>query len=489
MKKKLLIFVVAYNAENLIQKTLDRIPDNLDDKFEVEILVSDDCSNDNTLFNAKETKKKGNFKYTFIRTSENLGYGGNQKLGYTYAIKNNFDLVALLHGDGQYAPESLNILLSEFDRDKKTSLVLGSRMMNKFSALKGRMPLYKFLGNIILSKVQNLLLSSNLSEFHTGYRIFDVKSLSKINFYLNTNNFHFDTEIIIQLFANKFIIKEVPISTFYGDEACHVNGFKYALNVCKASIKYKLMKLGIFYDPKYYSYQKIGEILYEDKLKFESTHSLAFNAITAKSNVIDLGCADGYLSKKLTDKKNCKVFSYDFENSNYLNLQNFQNIDLNKELPDIDYQNIDYIVLLDVIEHLYNPERFLKNLNEKINTNKKIKILASTGNVCFFITRFMMFLGQFNYGPRGILDITHTRLFTFSSFRRLFENQSYSIHRKIGVPAPYPLAIKNNLLSKILLNINKFLIRFSKGLFSYQIFYEIKPKLDIKTEYKNIFDN
>ena len=201
----------------------------------------------------------------------NQGYGGNQKIGYHYAIKNNFDFVVLLHGDGQYAPEVLTKLLKP-TLNNKFNIVIGSRMVKKSLALRGGMPIYKFFGNIILTQIQNFLLSTKLAEFHSGYRIYSVNSLKRIPFYLNTNDFHFDTEILIQLFLVNEKIKEISIPTFYGDEICHVNGLKYGFNVIRMTFIASLQKtLGINLTRKFkkvnfvikYSKNKIDKLLVE----------------------------------------------------------------------------------------------------------------------------------------------------------------------------------------------------------------------------------
>ena len=180
----------------------------------------------------------------------NLGYGGNQKIGFFYAIKNEFDYVALVHGDGQYAPECLPELVGPL-ASGEADAVFGSRMMTRGSARKGGMPLYKFVGNKILTAFQNSLLRSGLSEFHSGYRLYTVDALRRIPFQLNTNDFHFDTEIIIQLIVGGWRIKELPIPTYYGDEICHVDGLKYAKDVLIATLKARAQELSIFYDRKF----------------------------------------------------------------------------------------------------------------------------------------------------------------------------------------------------------------------------------------------
>lgn len=247
MKKgKILVSLVAYNAENHIISVLKRIPDNfLNNKnFEVQILLLDDASADNTAKIAKESDIIKNEQITIIKNEKNLGYGGNQKKGYNYAIQNGFDVVVLLHGDGQYAPEILKNMIEPI-LVGKADCVLGSRMVNRKDALKGGMPLYKFLGNIFLTTFQNIVLGSSLKEFHTGYRAYNVTALKKIPFNANSNDFEFDTDIIIQLIDNKLKIWEIAVPTFYGEEISHVKVIKYGLMVLRSTILSRLQKLGL----------------------------------------------------------------------------------------------------------------------------------------------------------------------------------------------------------------------------------------------------
>jgi len=262
MKKKCLIYVVSYNHENFILSTLNRIPHILSKHYNVEILVANDKSKDKTLEEARKFKTK-KFKYNIISFYKNLGYGGNQKIGYYYSILNNFDYVVLLHGDGQYAPEYLMDILEKFKEPDQFSAVFGSRMIKKGSALKGGMPLYKFIGNKILTFAQNSLLNSNLSEFHSGYRAYKVESLKKICYQKNSNDYCFDTQIIIQLILNKLKIKEISIPTFYGDEISYVNGFKYAVQIMIETLKAHFMLKNIIYIKKF----KISDVQLNSELK------------------------------------------------------------------------------------------------------------------------------------------------------------------------------------------------------------------------------
>ena len=482
MKKKLLVLIVAYNHEKFIKSVLDRIDDNLFKTYEVEVLINDDSSTDNTLNITKDyiknnTDKK--IKYTVLSNPVNQGYGGNQKIGFLYAIKNNFDFVALVHGDGQYAPEYLETLIKPLN-DENTDAVFGSRMINKNGAIKGGMPFYKYIGNKILTFYQNKLFNKNFTEFHSGYRIYKVQSLKKIPYELNNNDHSFDNEIIIQLLIANLNIKELPIPTYYGDEISYVNGFRYAFQVFIANAKAKVQKYGIFYDRKY-NFKSENYDNYKLKEKFDSPHKRAIDRIKEGSYVLDIGCHSTKLAKILNDTKNCKITAIDksekLENSSFI--EKYFSFDLDNGLPDLDYNKFDYILLLDVIEHLKNPEEFMTRLKQKTEKNPNLKIITSTGNVGFLIIRLMLLFGSFNYGHRGILDKTHTRLFTFSSFKNLMVQTGFNIKRISGVPAPIPFVIGNNILSKFLLNINKFFILISKEIFAYQIYLEIKPQISI----------
>ena len=208
---RLLVFVIAYHAEKSLVSVLERIPATIFQDYRCEILVVDDASTDNTFRIGKAWKAAHpDIPITVLRNEYNQGYGGNQKVGYAYAITEKFDFVAMVHGDGQYAPEELPRLVEPL-ANGQADAVFGSRMMVPGAARKGGMPLYKYVGNRILSRLQNALLGSNLSEFHSGYRVYRVSALQQVAFQLNSNEFHFDSEIIVQFLNARLRILELPI--------------------------------------------------------------------------------------------------------------------------------------------------------------------------------------------------------------------------------------------------------------------------------------
>lgn len=242
---KALILIVAYNAETTLSGVLDRIPRQVLAEHDCEVLVIDDASSDRTFAVGLEYRQsRPDLPLTVLCNPSNQGYGGNQKLGYSYALAHGFDVVALVHGDGQYAPEELPRLLQPI-ADGSADAVFGSRMMAGATALRGGMPLYKFVGNKVLTTTQNLLSGARLSEWHSGYRLYSTALLRQIRFESNSDGFSFDTEIILQVLNAKRRLVELPIPTFYGDEICRVNGIKYAGEVLGASLRNVLHRTGL----------------------------------------------------------------------------------------------------------------------------------------------------------------------------------------------------------------------------------------------------
>ncbi|HUZ03336.1 MAG TPA: glycosyltransferase family 2 protein [Thermomicrobiaceae bacterium] len=221
------ILIVAYNAERTLPRVLDRIPSSVLSRCR-EIFIFDDASQDGTIEVALDCQQ--HFRgapLSVHRNPTNQMYGGNQRRGYLYAMQQDLDIVVLLHGDGQYAPEVLDDLLRPLEYGR-ADMVMGSRMLHPGGALAGRMPTYKFIGNKVLTRIQNWLVGTCLSEFHSGYRAYSVAALRSIPLAQLTANWHFDTQIILEFIQRGYRIQEVPIPTFYGDEICRVNGIPYA---------------------------------------------------------------------------------------------------------------------------------------------------------------------------------------------------------------------------------------------------------------------
>ena len=235
---KIGVLIVAFNAQETLTKVLDRIPSDFVKQIDA-ILVCDDASTDDTHKVGLSYQSKSQLPLTIVRHEINLGYGGNQKTGYQWALEKNLDLVVLLHGDGQYAPEYLPQMVEPI-MSGRADVVFGSRMITQGGARQGGMPLYKFVGNKILTTLQNRLAKVSLTEWHSGYRAYSVASLRKINFLKNSDYFDFDSQIILQMIGARQRIVEIEIPTFYGDEISRVNGIKYGIKILIHTLKFRL---------------------------------------------------------------------------------------------------------------------------------------------------------------------------------------------------------------------------------------------------------
>ena len=238
--KKIIVVLPAYNADKTLQKTFEEIPFDIVD----EVILTDDFSKDETV----QVARKIGIKH-IISHNANKGYGANQKTCYQKAIELNADIIVMLHPDYQYTPKLIPAMCSLVANDLY-DVVLGSRILGK-GALKGGMPLYKYVSNRILTLTQNILMNQKLSEYHTGYRCFDARVLQKIDFKNNSDDFVFDNEILAQCCFVKAKIGEISCPANYFEEASSIN-FKrstvYGLGVLRVSLSYFLqkVKLGSF---------------------------------------------------------------------------------------------------------------------------------------------------------------------------------------------------------------------------------------------------
>jgi glycosyltransferase involved in cell wall biosynthesis len=232
--KKIIVVLPAYNAAKTLQKTFEEIP------FEVvdDVIITDDFRQDNTVTIAENIGIKH-----IIEHDKNKGYGANQKTCYQKALELHADIIVMLHPDYQYTPKLIPAVCTLVANDLY-DVVLGSRILSK-GALKGGMPLYKYVSNRILTFLQNVLMNQKLSEYHTGYRCFDARLLEKIDFENNSDDFVFDNEILAQCCFLKARIGEISCPANYFEEASSINfsrSITYGLGVVRVSVSYFLQR-------------------------------------------------------------------------------------------------------------------------------------------------------------------------------------------------------------------------------------------------------
>jgi SAM-dependent methyltransferase/GT2 family glycosyltransferase len=466
-RKRIAIFVVAYNAASTLRWVLDRIPPEVWEKVE-EVFVFDDSSQDDTFRVGMGYKAlHGKSKLSVFENEKNLGYGGNQIRGYQYAIREGYDIVALLHGDGQYAPEALPDLLAPLESGEADA-VFGSRMLVPGSALKGGMPLYKYVGNKVLTRFENAMLGTSLSEFHSGYRLYSVEALKKIPFEKNTHDFHFDTEIVIQMRAAGLRIVERPIPTYYGNEICHVNGMRYAKDVFKAVVAYELHELGLAHRPEYDL-----EPAYTMKRSALSSHSQLLELVgPSPRTVLDVGCGQGELGHLLKARGHY-VVGVDRTEARF-ELDEFIRADLAQGLPIAEERRFDVIVLADVLEHLVAPAELLRAVRAHLAPGGRV--LVSLPNAVHWSLRAQVARGKFQYTNKGLLDREHLRFFTRASATRLFEEANLRVVSCRTTPIPWENVLPpllGELVRDKVEQADHFLARLRPNVFAYQHLFEL----------------
>ncbi len=472
------ILVVAYNAAATLAHVLDRIPTDFRSQI-VKILIGDDASDDSTHLVALGYQQLApDLPIEVIRHPKNLGYGGNQKAGYEWAIANDLDIVVLLLGDGQYAPEVLPEMVAPLQKGEADA-VFGSRMLDPGGARRGGMPRYKFVGNRILTAVENAVAGASLSEWHSGYRAYSVAAMKDVPFQTNDDGFNFDTQVIVQFIEAGKRIVEIPIPTYYGDEICRVDGLKYARDITRDVVRYRAHKMG--FGTGEMAFASDG---YDAKVADGTSHELVLRWLARRRacRVLDLGCSDGYLAEQLRGFGHC-VTGVDLQARDGVEgrVDHFVAGDLDQGLPEALEGEFDVVLAADVLEHVRTPERILEEIRSVLAPGGSL--VASIPNFGHWYPRLRVAVGRFDYDRRGILDRDHVRFFTKRSFERLAADAGFRTVRTAGTGLPLEVVnrggagrdVGSGRAARVLSLMDRATVAARPQLFAYQLLYEMAP--------------
>jgi glycosyltransferase involved in cell wall biosynthesis/2-polyprenyl-3-methyl-5-hydroxy-6-metoxy-1,4-benzoquinol methylase len=469
--KRIGIIVVAYNAASTLAKVLDRIPRDFVPRID-QILICDNASEDQTYLVGLGYKQVDGraLPLNVVRNPRNLGYGGNQKVGYEWAIEHGLDIVVLLHADGQYAPEFLPQIVAPLEADEADA-VFGSRMMTRGGARGGGMPFYKFVGNKVLTTFENRVVGTHLSEWHSGYRAYSVATLREIPFRRNTDEYDFDTEIIIQLHEAGKRIVELPIPTYYGEEISYVNGTRYAKDIVLDVLRYRAHKIGLGsgetafasspYEPKGGPDTAAGRMLAwmsgrqpERVMVVAADHGVIGAELTARGHDV-VGVQPSVVGGDERDEDEVGAALL---------------VDLECGLPESVGAGFDTIVLVDALGRVRRPDALLADAAAHLGPGGRI--LASVPNFGHWYPRARVASGRWGYDQRGILDESTVRFFAPRATERLFADAGLTVRRREHVGLPLGAASEHSDALAIVDGVGLVL---APSLFAYQNLYELEP--------------
>jgi len=471
-----LILILTRESQGEALQLLSALRERYADDPETDILLIDDASADGTVGEARALLAEHGWRnVSVLQNRQPQGHGGNQKVGCRYALLKGYDFVAMLPAVRESSLEALATLVDRTRDDPEVDCVLGLATVRRgwWRGLPGR----------FMSALQSRLVGVFLRGWRAQYRVYRCDALERIAFELGTNDEHFDTEILLQLLDRNCRVLEVEIAATEGARRPN-----QARSAFKAMLKYRLQRYNLFYDVRYHPevFQRAGApgpSVYAEKLGEDTPHSFVLSAtdlVGPGARVVDLGCATGYTARALSTDRGCRVLGVDVLPPSAVRATSFEyrSLDLERETERLNEalegRPPDAVLMLDVLEHLLSPERTLLNLASRRFATPPL-CLFSTGNVAFVVIRVMLLLGFFNYGQKGILDVTHRRLFSLRTFRNLLEQTGFVIRRRVLFPVPFRTLGFPPRLAATLARVNRWLLRVSPSLFAYQVLFVATP--------------
>lgn len=421
-------------------------------------------------------------RLTVLHIPAGLAYGDRQKLALDHARRRGADVILLTPVEHECdLSRALNLLRPVYSGE--ADLVLGDRFADGLRAAVGAMGWLRAMGNRLSAGVHGWLTGARHGDVHSAYRALRVDALRDIPFEENSPDRRFDGELLIQFQTFRRRIVDVAVPCCPSTAGQLGEGVLTALAAMKSDLRFFLHHKGFLY----HSLFDNKAVPYQLRTDRHSVHHWVVAAIPPGSRVLDLGCSDGYVAKALREKK-CRVVGLDMydsagarANTDEFHLANLE--DLAPVARQVDFSRFDVVIALDVIEHLADPEAFLRIL--RANVRPGCQVILSTANVAYWIVRAMLLLGQFNYGKRGILDVTHKRLFTRATFSRICRVTGYQVTRVLGVPPPVQYVVPGSA-GRWLTAMHAGMSRGWPSLFGFQIILHLSPRLTVEQVWKAV---
>ncbi len=456
------------DAETL-RKTLDRIPEPVWDWLsEVVVVVAPKPAGDSV--GGALRSLAGAHRVLIHRLPRESGFGGARKAAFEYGLRKGFDHVVFIRGDGVHAPEALPQLLAPI-HSTPARVVIASRMLAGPRSLRAGMGRLRWLVHIFATGIENRILGLRLGDYDSGYRVYSCRAIRRIRFQLNHNDRQFDIQILIQLRALRFPIEEVAVLPAWSEFNHEELGIGNAFRSWFSALEYRLHQLHVFRRGRYFV---DADIRYTLKLSRTGSHMQVVAAIDPGRRVLDLGCSQGLLSRPLKEK-DVRVIGVDAGSGEGIaeELEAYYQRDLDAALDLPLGREFDYVVISDVIEHLRNRHQLLVGSRRFLKEGGRLVI--STPNIALWFYRLSLFVGRFEYGPRGVLDETHVHLYTRATFRREVEGAGFHVVHERVTALPFEVVFRSTGRSRLVRSISGLYHTFARAwpeLFAYQIILE-----------------
>ncbi len=436
----LLLFEVP-DAERL-RSLLARIPGPLGGSLDEVVVVQ--AASEAALPPAAALARASGLPIALHRIPRDYGYAGTRKAAFEHVLRTGSDLAITLRGDGRHPPELLPDLIHAA-LEGPPRLIVAARVHAWLRRPPG-LPLARLLLHRLATGFQNRALGLRLSDYHSSLRLYPVPALRQIPFQLDASGRSFEMQLLIQCRALGLPIHEVPVPPGWEEYPSGRAGLREVVQACAEAVDYRLHQLHLVRRGRYFVDRGVRYTL---KQSPTGSHMQIVAAIRPGSRVLDLGCSQGLLARPLRDK-GASVAGVDARPAGEVarELEVYFQRDLERPLDDLPVgREFDYVVISDVIEHLRNRVQLLRGARRFLKPGGRL--LISTPNVALWFYRLSLLLGRFEYGPRGVLDESHVRLFTRATFRREVERAGFHVLRERVTALPFEVVFESTGRSRL----------------------------------------
>jgi len=465
---RIALFLFGARDGELLAATLERIPEAAAECLEQIVVMEDQAPGPLT---AAPSLRVGSRELDVLihRAPSELGYGGVRKAAFEYALLRDFEVAVFLRA-GVHPPEALTEVLRAVLEDPQEA-VWASRLVDRRRTFKAGMPLARLIAHTVTTGLQNRVLGLRLRDYHSGFRALPMRALRSIPFQLNSDDRSFDMQLTIQCRVLGLPIREVEVPPSWREFPTDRLGLRGVARGVATAIDYRLHQLHATRRGRYLVDRGVH---YTFKRSSTGSHVQIVERIRPGSLLLDLGCSQGLLARPLQEK-GVRVTGVDSgpEDRVASELEAYYLRDLEQPLELPTGRVFDYVVSSDVIEHLRQRGELLRSVRRYLKPEGRL--LISTGNVALWFYRLSLLVGRFEYGPRGILDETHVRLYTRATFRREVENAGFRVVDERVTALPFELVFESTGRSRAvrtLARLYHLLARLWPELFAYQFILE-----------------